>query len=1122
MDQVAQNINKDMIEADLIDLDSLDFSDDQTWLYVVPGDSGQRVDINEWKLSCHWLYDKDPELHTMTVTMSKAGNASAILLVLLMSMGVVEHLGVPTAHDDVAIPDKHKFDSRTYVKPKKRVQRPSIQSVVEVVSNPPSIIQNSPLGQSVNKYLTYNKYNNPLGAISPMLRLKTFNVDINTDNSNAVKEYAMKRRSLVPDDDPQLEDLDVALTAETTEPSGPIASRPINIDLSQPANNLQNTFNKGLTNILNERGSLNMYQSGESLTRMSPPSLVSSLLMESSGTFNAESLDSRKSIASYKDAGLPITSGRESIDPMMTSMSLSILDDKDMNTSFFSQTTFPDNESLIDSLPPSLVSSVNSSYVINTKPKTEATDSNIFSSATFTHLEQSERLLSARPRCQLYNSYTKRESGIRNTESYTKSREEACQIDQVNKILNENSDNKDPPKITKANDMSETITLHFANNKYKNKDAEKENLNETFETDDAFYRDNGLQKVSELVKNSMNVTCDKQELNEIKQARQKLSLARRGLPIEPDKPLPKQVDTTAVKIQLPNQTITVPRQSVESVSELMKRRSQNLNNHLTSEEPPRETPKRNATFRKVSPRQSATVVYVKSDENKIIDINSATMNLIGAGQNTLQQEEWGSQETAMVGSSESTDTGTFSSSSPPESVPDTARHPHYMPRQSVESVSELMKRRSQNLNNHLTSEEPPRETPKRNATFRKVSPRQSATVVYVKSDENKIIDINSATMNLIGAGQNTLQQEEWGSQETAMVGSSESTDTGTFSSSSPPESVPDTARQPHYTCEVASTPLVSKKASKNELLQTTISPIYAVQDKSYVLGKAHSAEMEQTYDVNTTVILNNGNAANNTPKRDLGNVSTEKITPPGTVVKVSPSRISPTSTGPYSSMAPPTCVPKRANLPTSKLRQYSSHRELNRIPGSNPSGLVTPRTSIGRAMVRRGVYASNPALSPTSPQPAPHLTPHPSHPHTTTTTTATAPPIRRESYTVAVDQNPLDEKDKQTQKPSVPVLVRQGTETLRRERPQSQLVAPKDQAPTSRPHVTSSATITRVSRPTSVPTQRPVAAVDSRPFTAVDSRVSALPRPSRLPAPRRTIRPPSVYSVAPTADIDHY
>lgn len=37
-------------------------------------------------------------------------------------------------------------------------------------------------------------------------------------------------------------------------------------------------------------------------------------------------------------------------------------------------------------------------------------------------------------------------------------------------------------------------------------------------------------------------------------------------------------------------------------------------------------------------------------------------------------QEWGLQERAMVGSSESTgtDTGTFSSSSPPESVPDTA------------------------------------------------------------------------------------------------------------------------------------------------------------------------------------------------------------------------------------------------------------------------------------------------------------------------------------------------------------------------------------------------------------------------------------------------------------------
>lgn len=37
-------------------------------------------------------------------------------------------------------------------------------------------------------------------------------------------------------------------------------------------------------------------------------------------------------------------------------------------------------------------------------------------------------------------------------------------------------------------------------------------------------------------------------------------------------------------------------------------------------------------------------------------------------------KDWGLQERAMVGSSESTgtDTGTFSSSSPPESVPDTA------------------------------------------------------------------------------------------------------------------------------------------------------------------------------------------------------------------------------------------------------------------------------------------------------------------------------------------------------------------------------------------------------------------------------------------------------------------
>lgn len=63
------------------------------------------------------------------------------------------------------------------------------------------------LNPTANKYLTYNKYNNPLGPISPMLRLKTFNVDTNSENSTAVKEYAMKRRSLVQDDDPQVRTL---------------------------------------------------------------------------------------------------------------------------------------------------------------------------------------------------------------------------------------------------------------------------------------------------------------------------------------------------------------------------------------------------------------------------------------------------------------------------------------------------------------------------------------------------------------------------------------------------------------------------------------------------------------------------------------------------------------------------------------------------------------------------------------------------------------------------------------------------------------------------------------------------------------------------------------------------
>lgn len=316
-------------------------------------------------------------------------------------------------------------------------------------------------------------------------------------------------------------------------------------------------------------------------------------------------------------------------------MTLSILDEKDMSTSFLSQTTYPDNDSLIDSLPPSLVSSVNSSFVVsNSKPKPEPTDSNIFSSATFTHLEQSEKLLSARPRCQLYNNITKRDSAIRNSESYTKSREEALQID-TTKVLNENSDKKDSPKnLPKMNpEMGETITLHYSNNKFRrDNDAEKEN----FERDDTFYKDMGIPKPEDIGRNSLNITLGKQELNEIIQARQKLSLARKGLPSEPDKSLPNQVDSSAIKtIQLPNQTITVPRQSMENASELLsRRRAMNANGLDKHEEPPtRETPKRNATFKKVSPKPTAmdtTVVYVKGDENQMIDINSATLSLIDA------------------------------------------------------------------------------------------------------------------------------------------------------------------------------------------------------------------------------------------------------------------------------------------------------------------------------------------------------------------------------------------------------------------------------------------------------------------------------------------------------------
>ncbi|XP_063537861.1 uncharacterized protein LOC134747197 isoform X2 [Cydia strobilella] len=987
MNQGDQNINKDMIDCDLIDVESLDFSDEQTWLNTAPEDAGVALDIIDWQLSFDWPFTEDDDyLKTETELYS-----------------VLDHL----LKNDVAAPNKHKFDSRTFVKPKKRAQRPSIQSIVE---SPPT----------QNKYLTYNKYSAPLGPLSPILRLKTFNVETDTDNSNAIKEYASKRRSLVSEEEAQLEDVDMTLISKASDrlSSDHLPSKPINIDLSQPAHNLHNTFNKGLTNIMNERGSLNMYQSGESLMRMSPPSLVSSLMMESSGNFNPESLDCRKSLPSHRDSGIA-PSGRESIDPMMTSMTLSILDEKDMSTSFLSQTTYPDNDSLMDSLPPSLVSSVNSSYIVSniSKQARESTDSNnIFSSATFTHLEQSEKLLSARPRHQPFNHFQKRENEFRKSESYTKAKEEACQID-PSKILMENGD-KNTTKTPNKSEMSETVTLHYSNSKFRR--DEKENVNSTFEKDGAFFKDMNMQRTGDASKNSFNVTLDKQELNEIIQARQKLSLARKALP---DDKLPNQADTAIKTIQLPNQTITVPRHSMENASELLSRRR--INNSFDKEEPAsRETPKRNATFKKVSPRAASmdsTLVYAaKKDESELIDINLATTNLIGSSER-ITLEEWGSQQRAMVCSSDSTDTGTFSSSSPPDSVPDTQHDPS-----SISSTPLVGLRKPKDLLNIHTT----------------ISP------IY------DMVDDKSYTV-------------------TKLTGNS---------------------------------------------------PMERTYDKSYNMSKASAnSSMDKTYDMHATAINSATMVKRSSAKRDIlaGNVSPDKkMFGPSVPVKAQ-------SMGScVSAMAPPQAVPRKTGLPTSKLRQYSSHKELSRIPGLPVAARLLPRSN----MIRRGVYASNPALSPTHPAPVAPAHPahaahaaHPAHP----------PPIRRDSYTLE-----LDDGAKFATKPvapNQPALVRQGTETLRRERPQSQLVAPKDlrasgmgvpvamrnhhmPQPTTRPYSIAGASQLRVGRPATVPVQKPVPAApvsEARP-------ASALPRPSRLPAPRRALRPPSVYSVAPTADVDHY
>ncbi|GBP45084.1 hypothetical protein EVAR_33189_1 [Eumeta japonica] len=948
----------------------------------------------------------------------------------------------------VSLPDKHKFDSRTYVKPKRRPQRPSVHTVLDI----PPASQN-------NKYLTYNKYNH-----APILRLKTFNVDTDSENSGAIKDYALKRRSLVQDEEQQNERTPLNNCGDAqgvTAESAP--SKPIDIDLSQPAHNLHNTFNKGYLNNVMERGSLGMYQSGESLMRMSPPSLVSSLLMDSSDTFNQESLESRKSLLSTKDSGVG-PSSRESRDPMMTSMTLSILDEKDMSTSFLSQTTYPDNDSLIDSLPPSLISSVNSSCVMSTNTSKMRPDSteptNLFSSATFTHLDQNERLLTGRPRVSMYNSYTKRDSTNRQSD---KIQDEPCpnENDKQNTTLGTKTHNVD--KISP--EMGETITLHYANNKFHD-DADKENLNDSFQKDDAFYRDMGIQKPTDVGRNSLNVTLDKRELNEIIQARQKLSLARKGLPNDMEKTviLPNQAEGSPNKtIQVLNQTITVPKHSMENASELLARRR----HEKRAEEGQRETPKRNSTF-KISPKtqnMDTTVVYIKQETQKhpnIIDINSATLDLIGAAVHPIQHEhqvgEW-SGERAMVCSSETdTDTGTFSSSSPPDAH-DTTLAPHHDDDNTQVASTPIVPLRKGTKNNLLN-------------IHNTISPILDSCDNQKQSNHTH----NETVHNTTVINSATIVRRHGGPQRDILAGKISPENRRTTHNITPPKTSPNrlsptnTERYPGHRVFVNVHRSLTEGGHVPNQIRAGGRP-----SSSYEEEVLH-CKRSQMIRVYPFVEL----------KKEWEYPKAQHIT----------------------AFAPPMGIPRKTGLPTSKMRQYSSHKDLSRIPGApslsniaargSVAGLVSVGGGAGRSnMVRRSVYASNPALSPTAPTPPAYF-----------------------ALTNNVQLVQMTEKAAPR-----PALVRQGTETLRRERPQSQLVAPKElrvgtyasltavsgirnynhiPAPISRPSSTAGSAQPRVARPTP-PVYRPAGiqnALETRPSTA-EPRASALPRPTRLPAPRR-------------------
>lgn len=269
---------------------------------------------------------------------------------------------------------------------------------------------------------------------------------------------------------------------------------------------------------------------------------------------------------------------------LQSTMTTSILDEKEMNTSMLSQSSGQD-ESLIGSLPPSLSSSMDASLINSTtflsgSKRDNSMESSLINSGTFTSLLEpaEEKLPNGKPKFQLRRSFLQPDPDD-NFDRFL--------------MLNANCNTEDLRGL--SGDLLRSMEKRKGD-PYR-KDSEKENMISSFNKDDSFLMTDGMSDsfLKETGRDSLNITYSKMPQN----AQRTRTVNRPQMEMEQT-------------IVLPNQVLS-PRhynKPVENNNTFTKK----LNGTYDAVPKERESPKRNGTFRKLTPPSIRNLTAVISTE----------------------------------------------------------------------------------------------------------------------------------------------------------------------------------------------------------------------------------------------------------------------------------------------------------------------------------------------------------------------------------------------------------------------------------------------------------------------------------------------------------------------------